>query len=208
MARFPIQGLGFPLFRRVGWALLTSSAVFFFLAYAVRYFGFTKHAYGPYFWPKRWPLLLHVIGGSLALGTGIFQLWTGHNQHRLNAHRLTGKVYVIGVIAGVLGAGLLIPSVASVDWGFAYATAWLAVVWAATTGIACYAIGKRNIQQHREWMTRSYVVTFSFVMFRLLNDYLPGVVPLTGPDRWESVMWTCWVGPLFLAEVCMQLRKT
>ena len=43
--------------------------------------------------------------------------------------------------------------------------------------IALYPYRELCIQSHKEWMIRSYVVTFSFVSFRWLVD-LPFVVDL------------------------------
>ena len=36
-----------------------------------------------------------------------------------------------------------------------------------TTGMALYSIRTQRVEQHREWMLRSYVVTFAFVTYRL-----------------------------------------
>jgi len=57
--------------------------------------------------------------------------------------------------------------------GLGFALAAMATAWVTTTGVAYYAILKRRIQIHKEWMARAYVVTFSFVTFRLFNDYGP-----------------------------------
>ncbi len=43
----------------------------------------------------------------------------------------------------------------------------LGVVWLLTTGMAYVAIRRGQIAQHQEWMIRSYVTTFAFVLFRV-----------------------------------------
>lgn len=46
----------------------------------------------------------------------------------------------------------------------------LAFAWFVTTGMAYISVRRKKIQQHKEWMIRSYVVTFAFISFRMLSD--------------------------------------
>ena len=73
--------------------------------------------------------------------------------------------------------------------------------------MAYYAILKRHIQVHKEWMVGAYVVTFAFVTFRLLNDYYPGAPLQPDGDRAVTVGWASWVLPLLFTEVILQLRR-
>ena len=43
----------------------------------------------------------------------------------------------------------------------------LAIFWLVSTGMTYLAIRNRRIQTHKEWMIRSYVLTFFFVNARL-----------------------------------------
>ena len=78
---------------------------------------------------------------------------------------------------------------------------------AVTTAMAYYAILKRRIQIHKEWMVRAYVVTFAFVTFRVLNDYGPTSHLQPDNDRAITIGWACWVLPLLVTEVILQLRR-
>jgi hypothetical protein len=73
--------------------------------------------------------------------------------------------------------------------------------------MAYYAILKRQIAIHKEWMVRSYVVTFGFVTFRLLYDYSPLAARLTENDRSVTSIWACWAVPLLFTEVILQLVR-
>ena len=66
---------------------------------------------------------------------------------------------------------------------------------------------QRDFQQHSEWMTRSYTVTFAFVSFRLANKLLLlwGVKPDADYDA--MLAWGCWALPLLLVEPLIQLRR-
>ena len=68
-----------------------------------------------------------------------------------------------------------------------------------------------RIQQHREWMLRSYTVTFAFVTFRLASTWLsPWIAVPDDPvatDLDTLLAWSCWAVPLLLAEPLIQLRS-
>ena len=84
---------------------------------------------------------------------------------------------------------------------------FLGVAWLLTTGIAYVAIRRRLILQHQEWMIRSYVVTFAFVMFRILVGVLEAFEVGTLFDRLNAASWFCWAVPLLVTEAILQGRK-
>lgn len=83
----------------------------------------------------------------------------------------------------------------------------LATAWLTTSGIAYYAIRRRQISIHREWMILSYVVTFAFVTFRFFNDYPPISTWLPENDRALTNIWACWAIPLLITEMILQLGR-
>jgi uncharacterized membrane protein YozB (DUF420 family) len=73
--------------------------------------------------------------------------------------------------------------------------------------MALVSIYRRNIEQHRDWMLRSYTVTFAFVTFRLIDNWLTGL-HLAPPEAIDALMaWACWSVPLLLMEPLIQLRR-
>jgi hypothetical protein len=63
---------------------------------------------------------------------------------------------------------------------------------------------------HKEWMVRSYLVTFAFVWFRFIQDNLPGLTARmgsSGDDAASSVAWLSWTVPLAVYEVVLQGRR-
>ena len=83
----------------------------------------------------------------------------------------------------------------------------LATAWAMTTTMAYVSIRRRVISQHREWMIRSYVVTFAFVIFRLFADILEVAGVGTPLERATAASWFCWAIPLLVAEPFLQRGK-
>ena len=85
----------------------------------------------------------------------------------------------------------------------------LALAWLVTTGMAIYCIRRRNIKAHREWMIRSYLVTFAFVTFRIVTDYVPyeALWGISRPEMSTAAIWPVWVLPLLAYQVYLQLRE-
>lgn len=54
------------------------------------------------------------------------------------------------------------------------------------------------------WMICSYVVTFAFASFRLLDD--SGIIADVGSrtEQITTLSWVCWVVPLFVTEVILR----
>src|ERR1043165_8736416 len=50
------------------------------------------------YWPHKDWLTFHIIGGTLALSMGPFQLWSGLRQRHFEIHRWTGRLYLLGII--------------------------------------------------------------------------------------------------------------
>jgi uncharacterized membrane protein YozB (DUF420 family) len=98
---------------------------------------------------------------------------------------------------------------ATIDNGSAYSLglAGLAVAWLTTTAMAFIAIRRKNVEQHKQWMIRSYVVTFAFVTFRLLNQVLGAWHVMTDDERASTLAWSCWAIPLLVTEVVIQSRS-
>lgn len=93
-------------------------------------------------------------------------------------------------------------------FGFAFALFALAVAWVITTGAAFFAVIRRQVSAHKEWMIRSYIVPLAFVTFRILSDYVPYESwGLARADYNTAMVWSCWVFPLMIAEVVRQFGK-
>ncbi|MGA8153184.1 MAG: DUF2306 domain-containing protein [Terriglobales bacterium] len=188
------------------WTAILSLAVGFVLKYVFHYYlHYDAASFDPY-WPRRGWLFLHISGGTLALLTGPWQFWTGLRQRNLTIHRWTGRLFLFGVATGVTGAvGLSITT--TYGWGFAVGLMGLASAWLVTSSMAYYLIRKGLVALHKEWAIRAYVVTFAFVFFRILSDYGPTSRLEPANDRDLTITWVCWVVPLAVTEMVLQLKR-
>jgi len=204
-----VTSAGLPdVFKKTLLLVVAAFAAFFVYSYVLRYFNWSEAAYG-YYWPFRLPLIAHVTGGMTATLAGVWQIWTGLNMRSMKVHPWTGRLYATGVLLGSFGAFILAWTSAAFGFMWSVSLVCLAIAWLTTTGMALYAIRKRNVLLHKQWMVRSYIVTFAFVTFRLITDYLPYEAwwGVSRPDMSNAAIWPVWVMPLLVYEMILSSRK-
>lgn len=150
----------------------------------------------------------HVAGGLLALVIGPLQFWKGFRNKYVTVHRTLGKVYLISIVVASLCATYLSWTTAlAIHWTWAISLQSLGLVWFCTALMAYRFIRLRRIQLHKEWMIRSYVVTFGFVLFRYMNGHPLFVEAGNFIERGPTIGWLAWAIPLFFTEIMIQWNK-
>lgn len=188
------------------WLGIIGLAIAFVFKYVAFYYRHYDADSFDTLWPRRGWLFLHINGGTLALLTGPWQFISGLRQRHMNIHRWTGRLFLVGVAAGIVGAvGLVVNETGR--WAFGVGLMGLAASWLVTTGMAYYSIRKGLVALHKEWMIRAYVVTFAFAFYRIMSDYSPMSRLLPESDRAITMAWACWVVPLGITEMIFQWRR-
>jgi len=176
----------------------------FVAGFAFPYFA-GGEALGQYRGKEPW-IFMHLGGGMIALLVGPGQLWLGHKNRKIEVHRKLGLVYM-GAIAVSVTAAFYLATHTAVGWVFGAGLMGLAIAWIVTTGMAFVAVRRSLLDQHQEWMIRSYVVTFGFVFFRIFA----GIMQATGigslQEQLSAASWFCWAAPLLVTEAILQGRK-
>ena len=122
------------------------------------------HAYRLQVIADRALLIPHTLAGTLALLIGPINFSSRIRQRHLQLHRVLGRVYFLSVLVGA-------PTGIALAWGRPGlpGTSMQAAAWVVCTTAAVIAARNRQIAVHRQWMARSYAVTFTFVSSRVLN---------------------------------------
>lgn len=192
------------------WILLLlialKDAISAFIVFALPYLRYDAEALARFDDRKRFWLLSHIAGGSIALIIGPFQLWMGSTRRFMRVHRKTGMLYLVSVAVASVGAFYL---AATTRRGpvFGSALGSLGLAWIISVGLAYVAVRRRMFVQHQEWMIRSYVITFSFVTFRIAVGILNYFEMGHRTDHVNVASWLSWVVPLLLTEAIIQGRK-
>jgi len=149
-----------------------------------------------------WLMVLHGLAGTTALLIAPFQFSSRLRARFLRVHRIMGYCYVTGVaiaapvsipIAVILGPPELVMA-ASIQ-----ATGWL-----LTTATALYCIRTGRIQQHREWMLRSYPFALVFVVVRAVLA-IPAIGSM-GVFGLIVTVWSCIAAACFVPSFLIAWR--
>jgi uncharacterized membrane protein len=151
---------------------------------------------------------IHISFGGIALLTGWTQFSKRLRARYLNTHRFVGKIYLIAVLLSS-AAGLYIAYYATGGIICTLGFGILAIIWMYTAIKAYTSIRALNIEEHKNWMTRNYALTFAAVnlrvylplltMFVFNHDFIPG---------YRIVSWLAWVPNLIIAEMIIRKKQT
>ena len=152
--------------KTVVWTLLGLTAFFVFITSEVLLVTDYPmyHAYRLQVIADRALLIPHTLCGVLALVAGPVQFSSRVRQRHLKFHRVLGRVYVVSVFIGAFTGIALAAGRPGLP-----GTSMQAAAWIVCTTAAFITARNRYLVQHRQWMIRSYAVTFTFVSSRVLN---------------------------------------
>jgi hypothetical protein len=182
-----------------------AAALWFLNLFAFQYLEVDRDRFGIY-WPRHEWLFVHIVAGMLALFLGPIQLWLGLNRQNKLLHRILGGGYVLAVLVSA-SAAFYLARHTDFGWVFGMGLTAMSVAWIISTAFAAIAICRHLIEQHREWMIRSYVLTFGFVTFRVFTLALQLRGIGTTLEQMTAASWFSWSAPLLITECLIQGRK-
>lgn len=153
-------------FKTVLWTVLGLTTLFVFITSEVFLVADYPmyHRYRLQVIADRGLLIPHVLCGTIALLSGPIQFSSRLRLRHLKIHRILGRAYVVSVFIGAFTGIALAAGRPGLP-----GTAMQATAWIVCTTAAFITARNRQITQHRQWMARSYAVTFTFVSSRVLN---------------------------------------
>lgn len=188
------------------WALIIF-LTWLFMHGADHFLLLTPEALGKYF-KLKWVLIAHITAGGGALVLGFVQFWPKLRNFSWKLHRIIGFLYLLAILLSSSCAVILAFTTAyEVNWAYAFSLQVWVSVWISATAIAYYAIIKRNVNLHKEWMVRSYIVTLAFIISGLAIK-IPYVQNLgTFADISPSLFWMGWSVPLYVYQIVLSSKK-
>jgi hypothetical protein len=150
---------------------------------------------------KPW-LYLHIAGAATALLLSPVQLLPWIRKRFPQVHRITGRIYLMGCVAG--GAGGFVAAFGSTAGPIATAGfALLAPTWIFVNIQGWRAALARRFADHRQWMLRSFSLTFAAVTLRLyLAIGMAAGLPFM--DVYRATAWISWIPNLTLMELYLR----
>lgn len=193
----------FPLI--VFWALVIGFSLHFLISDVVPFLsGYRSKNFGNSFFNNQFWLVMHLVGGTMALLLGPTQFWPFIRNRFLSFHRLAGKIYMFGIL--LIGISAFRLSVLSACVPCRISMFLLNLFAVLSTWFAWKAIVGKNIKVHRQMMVRSYICVAAFVTVRLNYlfplDFLFGANEDKTFRRVVNEYFFSFV-PLLIAEIIM-----
>lgn len=151
-------------------------------------------------------LYLHVIGSLSAILIGPFQLLPAFRNRFLKTHRLLGKIYISAILFLGFPTGMYMAFYANGGFWASIGFGILSLLWLFSTYLAYSHIKKQNIPAHKNWMIRSYAITFAAVTLRLWTGILPHDFGLDLHTTIVAAAWLSWIPNLIVAEIIIYLQ--
>jgi uncharacterized membrane protein len=126
-------------------------------------------------------------------------------QRFTKLHRILGRFYVAGaLIVSPLGVYLqYFDERIGGPRSFTLAAAADAALLMITTSVAFFFIRQGKVQQHRQWMTRSFAVAIVFLEVRVIT----GLAGWENPVATETVVWMCLAFALLVGDIALQVEE-
>jgi hypothetical protein len=150
-------------------------------------------------------VLAHAIGGLAMLGLGAAALYIGWTRKAFRRHKWFGYSYLILGGSGAVFALVLSIQAPHPPRSLYIATGTLALVWLAVATMAWRAARNKRFDSHREWMIRSYVLTWTFVGCRLAT--MVDFYPWLGAEGTTAAIWVNWIVPLVICEIALRWKE-
>jgi hypothetical protein len=150
-------------------------------------------------------LLPHGLAAACALFLGPFQFSERLRRKYLTVHKTFGYLYIAGCYIGA-PLGLYIQrfeeKLGTYSHSFTIATAMDAGIWIFATTMALIMIRTKRMQQHRQWMIRSFACALIFLEVRVILVFFKIPEPAV-----EMVVWACVAAAFPIADLVLQVDE-
>ena len=143
---------------------------------------------------------IHVYTSIFVLIAGFTQFSPAILRNRKSLHRIMGKLYIVNILFITGPSAFVMALYANGGLSSRFAFGILAVLWIYFTAKAWFLVKKKQFNEHKKYMLRSYALTFSAITLRL---WKLGIVVLFHPNPMDVYMlaaWLGWVPTLLLIE--------
>jgi hypothetical protein len=155
----------------------------------------------------KWWLLPHGVFGAIVLLFAPFQFSNRLRQRFTKAHRVMGRLYVIGaLVLAPLGAYIqYYQERMGAPRSFTILAIVDAVMLMGATLLAFLFAFKRKIPLHRQWATRSYAIALVFIAGR----FVLGVTgwEALGVEIAQAIIWSCLALSVVVADVSIHWKE-
>lgn len=180
----------------------------------IPYFSFNKYTHFLATKPdeilNKWTYLpnfyIHISASIIVLLLGIFQFIPFIIQKSPTFHRNSGKLYIVLILFFAAPSGFIIGLFANGGLSCKVGFCLQSLVWFAATILAYIKIRQKKIEEHINWMVRSFAITLAAMSLRTESYILHYFFHTKPIETYLTVTWLSWVGNIFVAEIIIQFK--
>lgn len=148
---------------------------------------------------------IHIVTGSIVLISGVFQLSNWIRARYLTWHRASGRVYIFIILIFTAPSGLVMAAYSNGGLAAGIGFALLAVLWWFFSWRGYQHAIQKQLDVHREFMLRSYALTFAAVTLRLYSFFF-ALAGFRGESIYILIAWLSWVPSLIVMEIYLRQK--
>jgi hypothetical protein len=202
------------IIKDAGVYLILCAATYLMLTIITRYYGFDEHVgflqfKQEYLHIKVWKIAfyVHVFSSIFTLLAGFTQFSGYIQKHHKKLHRIIGKIYVIDILFINFPAGMIMAWYANGELPAKLAFIILDSLWFFFTLRAFMEAKLKNFAAHKQFMIRSYALTFSAITLRTWKLILSSSFVIDPLTLYIIEAWIGFVPNLILAEWIIRRKK-
>lgn len=151
---------------------------------------------------------VHVFTSVFVLLAGFTQFSKWSVQHYPYVHRWCGRLYVVIILFLSGPAGFLLAIKANGGWFSQLAFTILSILWWWFTWRAWHTVLRKEMEQHRAFMIRSFALTLSAITLRAWKWLIVFFWAPPPMDTYRLVAWLGWIPNLLLSEWLIRRRRS
>lgn len=148
---------------------------------------------------------IHILLAILSLLTGPFGLLKRVRAQSIKFHRWNGRVYVLSILFNFI-PGVFVSFFATGGWPSTIGFLILNTLWLGTTILGYLSIKKQRIILHRQWMIRSFFLSFANMTIYIIVAITHNVMNVSYGSSYTIAVWLCWALNLLAAEWISRYR--
>ncbi len=149
---------------------------------------------------------IHILTGSIVLITGVFQFSKRIRARYTAWHRASGRIYIFVILIFTAPSGLVMSLYANGGLAAGIGFALLALLWWIFAWKGFQNAIKKHWDKHREFMMRSYALTFAAVTLRLYSFFF-ALAGFRGETIYIIIAWLSWVPSVIVVEIYLRQKK-
>lgn len=157
--------------------------------------------------PWRLAFYIHVFSAVITLMAGFTQFSSFIQKEYRSLHRWMGRMYVFLILFVNFPTGMLMAIYANGGWTTQLAFIILDILWLWFTLKAYLEIRKGNVLRHKEYIMRSYALTFSAITLRAWRSIISAMIVIDPDLLYKIDAWLGFVPNLLFAEWLIRIRN-